>query len=123
MNWHNKTILIVEDETANLFLLTEYLEPTGINIIEAWNGSEGIEMFIKHKPDIVLMDIKMPLMNGYEAIVKIRELDTNVTVIAQTAYTMVGDREKIMASGFTNYIGKPIKEVDLFDKIAMYIGT
>lgn len=122
MNWTDKKLLIAEDEETNFLLLFEYLEPTGIQIIRATNGLEVLEILKNIMPDIILLDIKMPKLNGFELIAKLRNLKIDVPIIAQTAYTMVGDKEKILLSGFDDYIPKPIDEELLLAKIGKYLN-
>ncbi len=117
MNWSNKSVLIAEDEDTNYLLLVEYLEPTGIQIVRANNGYEVLEIFNKTALDLILMDMKMPLMTGFEATIKIRESNQEIPIIAQTAYAMIGDKDKILAAGCNDYISKPILEEALLDKI------
>lgn len=117
MDWSRKSVIIAEDEDTNYLLLVEYLEPTGIEIIRANNGYEVLEMFNKNLPDLILMDMKMPLMTGYEATIRIRESNQIVPIIAQTAYAMLGDKDKILAAGCNDYISKPIIEEILINKI------
>lgn len=117
MNWSDKSILIAEDEDTNYMLLSEYLEPTGAKIFRARNGLEVIELYNKNAIDLLLLDMKMPMMSGFEALQKIRENDEKLPIIAQTAYAMAGDKERIILAGCNDYISKPIKENVLFDKI------
>jgi FOG: CheY-like receiver len=117
MNWSDKSILIAEDEDTNYMLLSEYLEPTGAKIFRAHNGLEVIELYHKTSIDLLLLDMKMPMMSGFEAVRKIRENDDKLPIIAQTAYAMAGDKERIILAGCNDYIAKPIKENVLFDKI------
>jgi CheY-like chemotaxis protein len=117
MNWSDKSILIAEDEDTNYLLLVEYLEPTGAKIIRASNGFETLEVFNEITLDLILMDMKMPMMSGYEAVRKIRESNTRIPIIAQTAYAMVDDKDKILAVGCNDYIIKPIMEDVLLSKI------
>jgi len=117
MDWRNKSLLIAEDEETNYLLLVEYLEPTGIQILRACNGYEVMEIFKNTNLDLILMDMKMPLMNGYEATIKIRESNQQIPIIAQTAYAMLGDKDKILAAGCNDYIAKPILEDLLLSKI------
>ena len=121
MNWSDKSILIAEDEDTNYLLLVEYLEPTGVQIARAINGYEVLEIFNKTSFDLILMDMKLPLMTGYEATMKIREVNQEVPIIAQTAYAMIGDRDKILAAGCNDYISKPIFEETLISKIKIFI--
>lgn len=117
MDWSKKSVLIAEDEDTNYLLLVEYLEPTGIEIIRAINGYEVLEICNKMLPDLILMDMKMPVMTGFEATMKIRKSFGDVPIIAQTAYAMIGDKDKILAAGCNDYISKPIIEEILISKM------
>jgi CheY-like chemotaxis protein len=112
LSWLNGiTILIAEDDHTNYSLLVAMLKYSKAKIVWAQNGQEAVN-FIKNKPAkekcIVLMDIKMPIVNGYEANKQIKEFDPLIPVIAVTAYAQLNDREKIMQSNFDAYITKPI---------------
>jgi len=113
-----KLILIVDDDELSFTLLEVVLEKLGLDIIWAKNGKKAIEYCAKNKRiDLVLMDINMPLMNGYEATKKIKKLRPTLPVIAQTAFALVGDQEKSIAAGCDDYISKPIKSVELIELI------
>ncbi len=114
-----KTILIVEDVKISFEFLKIVLEKSGINIIWAKNGKEAIKL-CKEKTniDLVLMDINMPVMNGYEATKRIKRFRPGLPIIAQTAYAIAGDREKSLKAGCNDYITKPIKK----DKLLVIIG-
>lgn len=116
------TILIAEDDATNFAYLTKLLTPTGVKIIYASNGLEAIEL-LEANPvvDLVLMDIKMPLMDGYEATETIRKTNTEIPIIATTAYAMSGDKEKCITAGCNAYISKPLKKSELFDLINKYL--
>jgi CheY-like chemotaxis protein len=122
MDWSDKTVIVAEDEDANFLLLTEYLEPTEIQIIHASDGHELLELLKKDEPDIILLDMKMPKMSGFEVISKIRQLNKSVPIIAQTAYTMIGDKDKIIKAGCNDYISKPIEENKLIEKMSQYLN-
>jgi PAS domain S-box-containing protein len=113
-----KTLLIAEDEDSNFMLLEELLSDTGIKIIRAINGIEAVEI-CKSNPhiDLVLMDIKMPEMDGYEATIRIKELKPNLYIIAQTAYSSVVDKNKAFACGCSDFMSKPLKKELLLSKI------
>jgi PAS domain S-box-containing protein len=115
-SWFHKTVLIAEDEESNFMFLEELLKPTGIGILHAKNGREAIE-FVKEKTeiDIVLMDIKMPEMDGYQATRIIKTINNNLPVIAQTAYAMADEEQKTYAAGCDGYITKPISFTTLLD--------
>jgi len=104
-------ILIVEDELFSDRLLEEMTKDFSNEVLHAVNGFEAIEICKKNKNiDLVLMDIKLPKMDGYEATRKIREFNKDVIIIAQTAYAIIGDRAKALKAGCDEYISKPIKE-------------
>ncbi len=113
-----KKILIVEDDISSRLYLTKILEKTGASLLSACDGSEAISI-VENNPaiDIILMDIQLPVIDGYGAAKKIRELRKNVVIIAQTAYSLLGDREKIISSGFDDYIVKPIFPQQLIEKM------
>ncbi|MFH0733670.1 MAG: response regulator [bacterium] len=103
-------ILIIEDNEQNMYMLTFLLESNNYEIIQAFIGSDGIKAAVENKPDIILLDIQLPEMDGYTVARKIREYDDlkNTPIIAVTSYAMLGDREKVMEAGATGYIEKPI---------------
>lgn len=108
-DWKDKVILVAEDEEINYLFLEEVLNRTSAKVIWAKNGQEAVDMFKQNPVDLVLMDLKMPEMNGYKAMKIIKELSADTPVIAQTAFAMSGEREEILESGFDGYISKPIK--------------
>ncbi len=113
-----KTLLIAEDEDSNFMLMKEMLSDSGLNIIRAVNGLEAVEL-CKSNPDsdLVLMDIKMPEMDGYEATTRIKEFRPDLPIIAQTAYTTEADRMKALACGCSDFISKPVNKNLLLAKI------
>jgi hypothetical protein len=114
----NYTILIVEDEETNFMLLNEYLRFTGSEIIWAKNGEDSIRICKKNKNiDLVLMDIRMPGIDGFEAARQIKQIRPTLKIIAQTAFASSGDREKSMNSYCDDYLPKPIKLNDLIGVI------
>ncbi len=116
-------ILIAEDDDTNFYYLNAILaREKGITILHAVNGRETIELF-KANPDIqlVLMDMKMPEIDGFEATRQIKLLKKEIPVIAITAYAMSGDEERVLAAGCDSYLSKPISKKNLLEKIAMYI--
>ncbi|MGD2034530.1 MAG: PAS domain S-box protein [Bacteroidales bacterium] len=121
-NWSDNTILIADDEPLVIDYFREVLASTGIKMHFARNGKETIS-FVKDNPsiDLVLLDIRMPLMNGFEVFDKIKKLRPDLPVIAQTAYAFAQDREKILTAGFVDYIAKPIHNNLLLEKIASYL--
>ena len=118
-----KTILIVEDEPRNLKLIRDLLQASGYLTLEATDGAQGIELAKAHKPDLILMDIMMPNMDGFEA-TKILKADAetrNIPIIALTSYAMKGDEEKIREAGCDGYITKPIDTKEFLKKVAEYL--
>ena len=107
-----KRILVVEDNETNLYLIRFILENNGFEVIEARKGNEGVELAVKEKPDLIIMDIQLPDINGLEATKRIRASEANsevpIPIVALTIYAMIGDREKALAAGCTGYIEKPI---------------
>jgi CheY-like chemotaxis protein len=117
IDWSNKTFLIAEDEEINYLFLEEALKHTSVKILRACNGEEAVLLFKSNAIDLVLMDIKMPKKNGYDAKTAIKEINSTVPIIAQTAYALSGEKEKILSSGFDDYIAKPIKQANLLEVI------
>ena len=116
-------ILVAEDDETNFYFLNALLRrETGTKILHASNGREAIELF-KSNPDIklILMDIKMPDIDGFEATRQIKLINRNVHIIAITAYAMSGDEERIIASGCDGYLSKPINKKNLLEKIGEFI--
>lgn len=110
-----KTILIAEDNPINRELLRELLEIRGYIVVEACNGQEALALVEQAPPDILLLDIGMPLLDGFAVVRKLRENPrfTSLPIVAVTAYAMQGDREKIMESGFDGYLSKPVNAASL----------
>ncbi|MCD4679884.1 MAG: response regulator, partial [Bacteroidales bacterium] len=118
-----KLVLIVEDVEASFEYLKVVLEKSGINTLWAKNGKTAIKYCNEnHDIDLVLMDVNMPFMNGYEATKKIKKFLPDLPIIAQTAYAIAGDREKSLEAGYDDYISKPIKKEILLEKIERFLG-
>ena len=117
------TILVVEDEDYNYLYIEEVLLDLQVNILHAKSGKEAVELSKKH-PDIqlILMDIKLPDFNGFEALKQIKTILPNVPAIAQTAYALSGDKEIALEMGFTDYIAKPIDDIELVSKVQQFIS-
>ena len=105
-----KSVLIVDDDVRNIFSMTKTLEKYQMQVIPALDGREALSLMKANKPDVVLMDMMMPEMDGYESIRAIRKEPQykNVPIIAVTAKAMTGDREKCIAAGASDYISKPV---------------
>lgn len=121
MDWSSKSAIIAEDEDANFLLLAEYLEATGITIYRATNGFELLALLKTIVPEIILMDIKMPFMDGYEATLAIRKHFPDLPIIAQTAHAMAADILKIKEVGCSDYVIKPFSENQLLEMIEKYL--
>jgi two-component system, cell cycle response regulator DivK len=106
----NKTILVIEDNEQNIYLITFILEKNGFKVFQARNGEEGVSMAFLYKPDLILLDIQLPVMDGYTVAREIRKncLLNLTPIIAVTSYAMPGDRENSLLAGCTGYIEKPI---------------
>lgn len=102
-----QTILIAEDVIDNYKLYQVFLG-NKYNLLHAWNGREAVEYFRKYQPDAILMDIKMPEMDGYQATEAIRQIDMVVPIIAVTAFAYAEDKKRILESGFNSYLTKPL---------------
>lgn len=120
-NWQNKKILVVDDISRNCMIIEDILEETEIQITLAHNGKKAIEFFAKEYFDIILMDIDMPIMNGFEATKEIRKFNQDIIIIAQTANE--SKREDFLAAGFTDYISKPYNHENLIQLIKKYIDS
>lgn len=113
-----RKILIVEDDFSSRLYLNKILERAGVILLNAVDGQEAIDV-ARNNPDIevILMDIQLPCIDGYAATAKIREFRKNIIIIAQTAYGLLSEKEKIVSSGFDDYIIKPILVQNLIDKL------
>ncbi len=111
-------ILIAEDDTISAILISKYVQVFGNDILYAESGIEAVNVLRNHPDiDLVLMDIKMPEMDGYEAVRQIRQFDKKVIIIAQTAYALAGDKEKALAVGCNDYVSKPMDRTALVNLI------
>ena len=121
--WDDKVILIVEDNDLNSKLLLKMMEPTGARVIIAKDGKPAIEECRTNSEiDLVLMDIQMPEMDGYEATRTIKDIRPEIPIIAQTAYAMADERDKIISAGCNDYLPKPIRQKDLFRLLSKYLN-
>ncbi len=119
-----KQILVVEDDKASYMLIKEYLRPLNIEIHHVNDGTDAIN-FIKGNPEVrlILMDIKLPLIDGYEATKVIKQINPGIPIIAQTAYAMTGDREKAFSAGCDDYITKPLDLKKLQELVKLYLSS
>ena len=119
-HWDNRVVLITEDEEVNFFYLKMLLKKTEARILRARNGKEAVDLITEFegKIDLVLMDLNMPVMDGYQAMKIIKSTYPHIPVIAQTAYTLNNDRHKCLKAGFNDYISKPVNRVALFRMVS-----
>ena len=119
----SKKILVIEDNQQNMYLTTFLLEKSGYEVIQAWNGVEGIKKAEASIPDLILLDIQLPEMDGYEVawmLKKIPEI-SKIPIVAVTSYAMRGDKENVMAAGCDGYIEKPINPDSFISEIEQYL--
>ena len=119
----NRPILIIEDNAQNLYLMRYLLEQNGFSVVAAQDGKRGIELACESPPLAILLDIQLPIMDGYTVARELRKHESlnGVPIIAVTSYAMVGDREKALQAGVTDYMEKPI-DPDLFvDQIRRHL--
>lgn len=118
-------ILVVEDNEKNRVLFRDILKYHGYEVIEAENGEECVRLAKEHIPALILLDIQMPFMDGFTALKTLKEMPEtkDIKVIALTSFAMTGDRDKIMAAGFDDYISKPINTRKLPEIIKKYLGN
>ena len=118
-----RIILIVEDDLSSRLYLNKILEKTGMKIYNAGNGQEAVDtVSLNPGIELILMDIQLPVMDGYTATKKIRESRENIVIIAQTAYGLLGEKEKILDWGFNDYIVKPIYSQVLIEKLIKFLS-
>jgi two-component system, cell cycle response regulator DivK len=119
----NQKILVIEDNEQNLYLVTFILEKNGFDVVTARDGREGIDKACSQTPALILLDIQLPLMDGYEVARRLRQIEVvkETPIIAVTSYAMVGDREKSLDAGCTGYMEKPINPVTFMDQIRKYL--
>lgn len=116
-----KTILIVEDTELNIDLLTQLLEDE-YNLLIARDGAEGVRLARAQNPDLILMDISLPVMDGYEATRKIRETMQTTPIIGLSAHAMNGDAARAKEAGCNDYLTKPVDDDLLLSKLKKYLG-
>ncbi len=116
-------ILVIEDNEKNIYLLTFILEKHGYLVLQARDGERGITLAYEHKPDLILLDIQLPGMDGYAIARKLRENGDlgQIPIVAVTSYAMTGDRERILNAGCSGYIEKPIDPETFIAEIETYL--
>lgn len=121
----SRTILLIEDNEQNRYLATFLLEQQGYQVVAAMNGPQGIAMAREMAPSIILLDIQLPMMDGYDVARALRKIETLATtpVVAVTSYAMVGDREKALAAGCNGYLEKPINPETFVQEIEYFASV
>jgi two-component system, cell cycle response regulator DivK len=116
-------ILVIEDNEQNLYLVTFLLKQSDYKIVAARSGPEGIELAKRMQPDLILLDIQLPMMDGYAVARELRHNPAlqDVPIIAVTSYAMVGDKERALESGCAGYIEKPINPATFVSEIEYYL--
>ena len=112
-------ILVVEDNEKNMKLVRDVLQASGYLTLEADTGVRGIELAVEHRPELVLMDVQLPDIDGVEVLRRLRadERTASLPVLAFTAQAMDGDRERFLAAGFDGYLSKPVDIADLVSTV------
>jgi len=117
-----KKILVAEDDEINFLLIDIFLKRTGANVLHAWNGVQVVDMINNLKDiSLILMDIKMPIMNGFDATKQVLKINPEMKVIAQTAYALGEDKYKCYDAGCIDFIAKPIRMNKLFEVLSKYL--
>lgn len=117
-----KKILIVEDNEKNMYLISFLMGTMGHQVVQATTGEEGVDLAVAELPDLILMDIQLPGIDGLETTKRIREAGiTKVPIIAITSFAMSGDRERLLAAGCNGYIEKPIDPETIRDEIGAFL--
>ncbi len=120
--WAKKTLLLIEDDETSREYFQEIMKSSGIHIVMAETAKQGLDLYRNNKIDIILLDIDLPDMNGYELTKIIRKKDDTIPIIAQTAFAMHNDRSKAIGAGCTEYLPKPIDSTVLFELLALKLG-
>ena len=120
-----KVILNVEDNEANRKIVRYLFESKGYQVIEAMDGEEGVRMADQERPDIILMDVQLPKLSGYEATLRIKANPAlrDIPVIAVTSFALGGDDQKAMEAGCDDYIAKPFKPRDLLERVEKFLSA
>ena len=118
-----KTVLVIEDNENNLYLMRFILTKLGHTVIEARDGAAGVKLAKKNRPDLILMDIQLPVLDGYAATRLIRQDEElkGIPIVAVTSFAMVGDRDKALEAGCTAYVEKPIQPSSFIKVLERYL--
>lgn len=122
-DWGDKVILVVEDVDTNKIFFDAALRRTSAKILWAKDGQQAIDLFKENNVDLVLMDLQLPVMDGYTATREIKKINPDIPVIAQTAHVMSGEREKCMEAGCDDYLAKPIRLQILIETLSRFLNN
>ncbi len=122
-DWGDKVILVVEDVDTNKIFFDAALRRTSAKILWAKDGQQAIDLFKDNEVDLVLMDLQLPVMDGYTATREIKKINPGIPVIAQTAHVMSGEREKCMEAGCDDYLAKPIRLQILIETLSKFLNS
>lgn len=116
-------ILVIEDNAANLELVRYLLSFSGYAVLEARDGAQGIALALQERPDMIVCDLQMPLLDGYEVLARLRENQdiARTVIVAVTAFSMPNDRQKVMTAGFDGYLSKPIEPETFVGQIEAFL--
>lgn len=116
-------ILVIEDNAANLELVRYLLSFSGYTVLEARDGAQGVDMALRERPDLIICDLQMPLLDGYQVLARLREAPAGAAtvVVAVTAFSMPNDRQKVMTAGFDGYLSKPIEPENFVAQIEAFL--
>ena len=117
-----RQVLVVEDNERNMRLFCDVLQASGYRTLEATTGEQAVALVFEHRPDLVLMDIQLPDIDGVEALGRVRADDgfASVPILALTAQAMEGDRERFLAAGFDGYLSKPVDITEFVATVKRY---
>jgi two-component system cell cycle response regulator DivK len=120
-----KRILLVEDTEDNRQIVRDLMESVGYELLEAEDGAKGVAMAVEHRPDLILMDMQLPIMDGYEACRRIKADPAlaHIPIIAVTSYALSGDEEKARSVGCDGYVAKPFSPRELLAKIDAFLSS
>jgi len=118
----SRQVLVVEDNARNMRLFCDVLQASGYRTLEATTGEQAVDLVFEHRPDLVLMDIQLPDIDGVEALGRVRADDgfASVPILALTAQAMEGDRERFLAAGFDGYLSKPVDIAEFVATVKRY---
>jgi len=119
----DNTILVIEDNEQNMYMTTFLLEKAGMKVVQARNGLEGLELALAIAPNLILLDIQLPVMDGHEVArqLKSRDQTAGIPVVAVTSYAMAGDREAVLQAGCEGYIEKPIDPENFVAQVSRFL--